>query len=266
MGLEQKNVHQLRALARKRGLSGYSKLTKKELLRALERGAGPVAGNPAGTKKRATPESEAPEVERRARPRTAAQGAGAETAISGDAGQEQLVEELKFALTPPGVAAVPMRPLVDLGEDIDRLPAIEEPLLCLLPQKPGILHGYWILDPGFMQRQPGLKLRLCQLEGDNLRIVQEVPLPSERGHWYFHVGTSLADREVFLQLGYYRDREFVTAIKRGVARIPSLQASAREDREWWVSPEQFRAMYTRTGGIAEGTKLGWSESSSFSSR
>jgi hypothetical protein len=67
--------------------------------------------------------------------------------------------------------------------------------------------------------------------------------------------------EVYLQLGYYEpDGRFVTATRRGIARIPSLYASSHTDRLWWVSEEQFRAMYRRAGGHVRGPRLGWAAS------
>jgi len=60
---------------------------------------------------------------------------------------EQRVESAKYAFAPPGTNVQEPTYAADLGEDIERLPEIRESVLCLLPQKPGVLHGYWVLPP-----------------------------------------------------------------------------------------------------------------------
>lgn len=269
MGLEDKTIQELRQLARGQKLSGYSRLTKIELIRLLEKDK--TSGKTSAASEPAKPAATggvfpAAQPERRAQARPAPKSPQSQLANGNGGAQEQLVEDLKFALAPPGVRALPAEPLPDLGEDIEQLPALGESFLCLLPQKPGILHGYWTLPPNTLKQQSDMKLRLCVLDGEKLRVVQEVAVPSDRGHWYFHVDGSVGDGAVFLQIGHYRNGDFIIAIRRGIARIPSLYASRREDRAWWVSAEQFKAMYERAGGEAEGTKLGWPPSSSFSSR
>ena len=174
--------------------------------------------------------------------------------------EEERVENAKYATVLPG-SATPSIVTIDLGEDIDNMPPVSEPMLCLLPQKPGVLHGYWIVPSNSVPDLSALKLRLGRIVGDTQEIIQEFALSHERGHWYFHLDESENVGAVYLQLGYYQpDGHFVTACRRGIARIPSLYSSQRTDRLWWVSDEQFRAMYLRAGGFVRGPRLGWAAS------
>lgn len=243
--MQNKSVEELRALAKAAGLSGYSKLRKPDLLKLLAQAE--PASKPA-SKRAAVPAHLAPA-----------------TARHTSNGDEQRVEDAKFALTPPSMPAPVHAYAADLNENIDILPPITEPRLSLLPQKPGVLQAYWVLDAGTLQRHPGMSLRLCRVAPGVAEIIEETSLPADRGQWYFHVGEDLAGDEVYLQLGYYDPSgEFVTAIHRGVVRLPSLYASSRTDRAWWISDAQFREMYLRAGGLMRGRRLGWGDS--FSSR
>ncbi|MHB1143223.1 MAG: DUF4912 domain-containing protein [Sulfuricaulis sp.] len=283
-----KNLKELRALARSRGLRGYSKLSRRELEKLLSAGDGqkPAAAEKTGMAAPASPAAKvksksttpraksAPAHTKKTRPiaavtRPAAQPAPAPALTpkwewAGDVQRqsvdEEQIESAKYAVVPPGTA-VPRAEAADLNEDIDNLPPVTEPTLCLLPQKPGVLHGYWVLPPDSALRAPLFKLRLGRIARDVFEIIDEIALPRERGHWYFHVDESADMGEVYLQLGYYEpDGRFVTAARRGIARIPSLYASSRTDRLWWVSEEQFRAMYRRAGGHVRGPRLGWAAS------
>jgi hypothetical protein len=282
-----KNIKELRALARSRGLRGYSKLSRRELEKLLSSGDGQ---KPAAVEKtaKAAPASPAAKVKSKsAAPRAKAvpartkkQQPTAEATprmtppappaltpkwewagdVQRQSVDEEQIESAKYAIVPPGTA-VPRAEAADLNEDIDNLPPVTEPTLCLLPQKPGVLHGYWVLPPDSAPRAPSFKLRLGRIARDVFEIIDEVALPRERGHWYFHVNETADMGEVYLQLGYYEpDGRFVTATRRGIARIPSLYASSRTDHLWWVSEEQFRAMYRRAGGYVRGPRLGWAAS------
>ncbi|MCR4300011.1 MAG: hypothetical protein NUV51_00165 [Sulfuricaulis sp.] len=173
---------------------------------------------------------------------------------------EEQVESAKYATVLPGTT-VPRADTADLNEDIDNLPPVTEPTLCLLPQKPGVLHGYWIVPPNSIPTPRSLKLRLGRITRDVFEIIIEMALPDARGRWYFHLDEAADVGAVYLQLGYYEPGgRFVTATRRGIARIPSLYASDRTDRLWWVSEEQFSAMYRRAGGYVRGPRLGWAAS------
>ena len=267
--MKSETIEALRALAKQLGLTGYSKLRKDELLKLIasqQRKAGaksaaksrntasrPVAiqkkthrtpGKTAGT----TPAGPSPLSMVTPTPQTTAEA-------------EQQVESAKYAFALPGAREPTYA--ADLGEDIDRLPVPREPLLCLLPQKPGVLHGYWVLPPTLLSAERSVRLRLTRYAGGHLAILAEHPVPTGRGHWYFHVGEDVELSAVYLQLGRYQsDGEFVSIIQRGIARIPSLYASTQTDRRWWVSDDQFRAMYRRAGGVERGAQLGWGGSAS----
>ena len=267
--MKTETIEALRALAKKLGLTGYSKLRKDALLKLIanqER----KAGAKSATKSR---KAAARTVTKQKKPRrTPAKTAGAAPAkpspvatvtpaLQTAAEAEQQVESAKYAFALPGAQEPTYA--ADLGEDIDRLPVIREPVLCLLPQKPGVLHGYWVLPAALLDAERSVHLRLATYAGDRLAILGEHPVPSERGHWYFHVEEGVELGAVYLQLGRYRpDGEFVSIIERGVARIPNLYASTHTDRRWWVSDAQFRTMYRRAGGLERGRQLGWPGSAS----
>jgi len=298
--MRSKTVEELRAAARARGLTGCSKLRKDELLRLLARKISTKAVKPvkpvkpvktvkavkrvkvakpakrakgSAPRKRITlttatkkPRALRPSTPTRAavpaprsRPAKPTSQARAQTARAPT--DEDRVESAKFSsalpdhdLTAPFVSA-------DLGEDIECLPLLPGPLLGLLPQKPGILHGYWALEPGSLRHQPDLRIRLCRIRDRVLEVLDDIPLPGDSGRWYFHVGELPADSELYAQLGHYRpDGTFVTAIRRGIARVPSLHPSAHTDANWWISEADFRKMYARTGGRVDGRNLVWSAS------
>jgi hypothetical protein len=282
-----KTLTELRAQARARGLKGYSKLSRGELERLLGGNDSPKsaaakkpektpsAKKTSATKSKAARAPAKPALIRgkmkpaatRAQTTAPAAAPHAPTPrwewagdISRQSTEEERVESAKYATVLPGSVAQPAV-AADLGEDIDNLPPVTEATLCLLPQKPGVLHGYWVIPPNTPLNTRSLKLRLGRIVRDAFVIVDEISLPHERGHWYFHLDESADIGEIYLQLGYYEaDGSFVTATRRGIARIPSLHPSERTDRLWWVSEKQFRAMYQRAGGIVRAGRLGWAAS------
>ena len=267
--MKTETIEALRALAKKLGLTGYSKLRKDELLKLIasqERKAG--AKSATKSQKAAARTGVKQKKPRRAPAKSAGATASrpspvatATPAPQTAAETEQQVESAKYAFALPGAKEPTYA--ADLGEDIDRLPVIREPLLCLLPQKPGVLHGYWVLPAASLDAERSVRLRLATYAGDRLAILGEHAVPSVRGHWYFHVEEGVELGAVYLQLGRYRpDGEFVSIIERGVARIPNLYASTHTDRRWWVSDAQFRTMYRRAGGLERGRQLGWPGSAS----
>ncbi len=251
MDLESKSVKELRELAKQQGLTNYSKLTKEKLIRLLAEST-PTGGNEAGGGtsggRRARTES------------TTKPGAPPLSPEPGDRidADEIQVEEAKYVLTPPGIPEFVHAEGADLGEDIDILPPVTEPLLCLLPQKPGILHAYWVVDRSMLQRKEGLKLRLTRLADQGVELLQEFAITSASGHWYLHLPQTEDHGEVYLQLGHYNpEGEFVTTLRRGTVRVPTLGAAGSIDRRWWFSDGQFREMYLRAGGYVRGAHLGW---------
>lgn len=276
-----KTLKELRALARARGLNGYSKLTRDELERLLAGKTAPkvkiadTSREIAPTKKsaradakssRATPATKPPAGKKKTAPTAVPRAVTPSAHVTAAApeppasSQEERVESAKYATVMPGTVEPPMVS-ADLGEDIDKLPPVTEPTLCLLPQKPGVMHGYWVIPPGSTPKPESLMLRLGRIVGDANEILDEIALPHGHGHWYFHLDETADVGAVYLQLGYYEpDGRFVTATRRGIARIPNLYASEHTDRLWWVSDEQFRAMYLRAGGFTQGVRLGWAAS------
>jgi hypothetical protein len=268
--MDTKSLNELRALAKTLGLKGFSKLRKDELKRLIARAQSKPAAaqskHPSPTPTKSSP-AKAP-VPLKSKPRTDVEPPPLKIdpgATSTQIDDEQRVEDAKYASTPPGERSAHTQADADLGEDIERLPDIAESTLRLMPQKPGVLVGYWALPPGTAVREPGHKLRLSIATGDDLAVLEERDVTQDRGSWYFHVDEALSGAEVFLQLGRYQDGRFVTSIPRGSARIPDLSAAHASDRQWWISDERFRAQYLRSGGTARGNKLGWPGSSSSSS-
>ncbi len=262
--MKSKTAEELRALARTLGLKGYAGLRKAELIRLLEQAAGAARAEPAIALHPAEPAAaahapEAPAAAAHPEP-TARLLPEAARPLSA----EERVEIAKYAITAPGMALAARALAADLDEDIERLPAARESILSLLPQKPGVLHAYWALAPG--SRDPaGLRLRLCRMGAGGIEVLEEVALSGAHGHWYFHVPAQAEPGEFYVQLGGYApDGGFASAIDRGIARIPSLYASERADRLWWITEERFRAMYLRAGGIVRGARLLWP--GAFSSR
>lgn len=270
--MASKTLKELRALARSLGVKNYTKMTRDELARLTKNESAKPAVKIKTRKKDSAP---AKPVKSSARAKTkkkstviAAQKIPDKVAptvawayqTSHLTSDEERVENAKYASVLPG-SAPPQALRAELGEDIDNLPPVTEPMLCLLPQKPGVLHGYWIIPAGGIAPKQALKLRLGRIAAKTLEIIDEIPVMETRGHWYFHLDESTDMGEVYLQLGYYEaSGHFVSAIRRGIARIPTLHASEQTDRLWWVSDEQFRAMYLRAGGFVQGAKLGWAAS------
>lgn len=268
--MTEKTVKELRDRARELGIKGYSKLTKQELIARLE-----TPGAAAKPAKAVAAQS--PAVERRARPRKPAPekatvpmaSATAVTPVASPRwwepaaaapstdGTEQRIESTKYSTVAPAFSQ-PQPPISDLGEDIDRLPTLRHSRLTLLAQKPGVLHAYWALAEGEAIAAP-LQLRLCQTSDAALAVWQEAAV-ANRGHWYFHIPETADPEQLLVQLGYYRDGEFISAARRAVARLPSLYASARTDRWWFISEHDFRQLYLRTGGNAAHRGLSWSAS------
>ena len=276
--MRDKTLKELRTIARRQGRSGYSRLRKDELLRLLTRKkpksakkratpkpvrTRPVVSSPANRhaapRKRATAVARSRTAGATARkPRRAAAARARKPADRTDAKRDG---QARPAIMPAGLDLPVPFVAADLGEDIESLPPLPDALLGLLPQKPGILHGYWALEPGTLRRRPDLRIRLCRIRNRVLDVLDEIPLPSDSGRWYFHVGDLAAETQLYAQLGYYgKGKIFITAIDRGIARLPSSQASAHTDADWWISEEEFGQMYVRTGGRLDGQRLVWSAS------
>lgn len=264
--MTEKTLKELRAQARALGLSGYSRLTKTQLLKRLA-GTRRTPARPVKRRiKHAAPAAKKPKPRKlTAKAQAAYHPEPATTLIARHAtaaGIEESIEAAKYAVTAAGMAPGGRR-LADLLEDIERLPGARAPQLGLLPQKPGVLHAYWALPAGADVTRA--RLRLCRIEGDTVEVVEEVALPAMAGHWYFHVPEGGDAGAWCVHLGQYDGRgNFVSGFERAIARLPTLYANGRPDRQWWIDEARFRAMYLRAGGVARGGRLGWP--GSFSSR
>ena len=260
-------LNALRKQARGLGLTGYSKLRKAELekLIADARLAKPSARAKAKTSKKTTSAKSSTAASRppRASVKKSKRSPTVKASVSELPAEEQ-IESAKYRVAPPGRQTPTDRVDRGLHEPIDHLPVQRHSALYLLPQKPGVLHASWQLGHGDFGKHPNLILRLSVLQDDVLHILDDVPVHTARGHWYFQVPTALDHAQAFLALGYEQNGRFVSAIAQGIARIPSLYAASRIDRRWWISEERFREMYLRAGGFRRGEKLGWG--ASFSSR
>ena len=288
--MNEMTLKELRELAKARGLKGFSKLTKDQLVRLLER----RQSEPAAAKSAATRTKKSAGVERRHRktplvesieaapsppattgatseppaapaPRAVSAEAAAPMPHKQFASPEEEVEDAKYALRPNGRPATAAP--TDLNEDIDRLPALSDALVCLLAQKPGVLHAYWVLPPGETTARGGYKLRLCQSANDVLEVREEVSVQRDRGSWYFHLAELSGSAALLVQLGYYQDGKFLSAHGRSLARLPSLYASTHTDQRWWIEEADFMRMYIRAGGVVApaepfdaGRRLGWTAS------
>lgn len=269
--MKDQTLKELRAQAKARGLKGYSRMSKDDLVRALSKA--PVHKAPTAALR--------PERRTRAQRKTAAGTIGALASAAAvesptlataspaapanqpieAANVEEMVESAKY-VTSPAHLSVTLPPVGDLVEDIDRLPELSEPVVCLLPQKPGILYAYWRTPHDESVPNNDYKLRLARSAAHTVEGYEEVPARAARGNWYFHLDENFGGGEMVLQLGYYRDGRFVTAQGQSVARLPSLYASARTDHRWWVSEQEFAAMYARAGGVvAPGRRYQWFASS-----
>jgi len=267
--MKTETIETLRAKAKKLGLTGYSKLRKDELFKLIASQARKAnAKSVTKSRKTASRNVTMQKKSRRTPGKTTRAPSAKPSPVSivapapqTAADAEQQVESAKYAFALPG-AQEPVY-AADLSEDINRLPMIREPLLCLLPQKPGILHGYWVLPASLLNAERSARMRLATYTGDRLTILGEHPVLTERGHWYFNVEEGVELGAVYLQLGRYQpDGGFASIVQRGVARIPNLYASTHTDRRWWVSDAQFRDMYRRAGGVERGRQLGWAGSTS----
>jgi len=266
--MEQSTLDELRTRARASGLRGYSNLRKKQLIELLKKqkasppakAVSAVANKPLAAPtapKKVGKSKSAPPVGAPAPPVTCPPAASAAESVAPMIDVEQHIERAKFETGPRGATRAMLPSLSsNLQEDIDKLPDPTEPVLYLLPQKPGVVHTYWSLQSGATATP--LRLRLCYSTGDAIEVLEEVDIRSEHGHWYFYIPTSTDAESFFAQLGHYDDDgHFVSAVRRGVARIPSLYASTRTDRRWWISEQEFRALYQRAGGMTRGERLLW---------
>lgn len=184
--------------------------------------------------------------------------------------KDELERELAALGRLPGAAPVqPAAPAAakaaaaPIREDIDHLSEPRDPQLGLLPQRPGVVQAYWVLPLELTRTLPPLHLRLLRADTDGDPVIAELPVAAGRGHHYFQFADDIDPGAVYLQLGYYdSNRQFVNAIGRSLARVPSLYAARHDPGSAQLSEAQFRALYLHAGGSERGGQLSWGASTS----
>lgn len=243
--MEKLSVKALRELARELGLTGYSKLRKEELLARLKK----TRANNKSAAKTATGKSAKPAKGGKAAGKKADRTAEADKPTRLTAGgetEEQRIESSKYFFS----QTHNQYPL-DLGEDIDHLPALAEPRLALLSQKPGVVQASWYLQPDLRTRQPGLRLRLGLMANRRFQVLQEVDVTTDHGTYYFHVDPAWPHDAIFLQLGFVdAGGRFVIAIPRGIVRLPHLLALTSLGVNWALEEEEFDRAVAQSGALA----------------
>lgn len=242
--MEDKSVKALREMARELGITGYSKLRKDELIAELKAAKKPQKPG------RAAAKSGNGKVKKTAPAKTTKAAKPAPAIVSHPTqNEEQRIENAKFVTSPVGATQKTHYP-ADLGEDIDNLPALSEPRLTLLMQKPGVLLASWFLSAGQSARQPDLRLRLGVLADKRFNVSQEAEVKQDRGNYYFHVDPSWPPYEIYLQLGYYEaSGRFAIAIHRGIVRLPRLLSMTALGVNWGLDEAEFEQVVNRSGPL-----------------
>lgn len=293
--MPEKTVAELRSLAKARGISGYSKMRKAELLAQLERAnprkvSKPVTAKrtkPAKPARKSVGTSKAPAVRsagasrpsRRSPKKSTVPRPRAASSHTGKAIPERMVAPPRDVAprhqTRPATVSVSTSPTIArsppshepawppawwrrpetperakfagpgvvaasdprLHEDIDTLPPLRRRRLVLFPQKPGVLHAYWTLGS---EQAPGpLFLRLGRSQGTQFVSVTEVPVAGGHGNYYFHISADIVFHDALVQLGYYRDGQFITLMQSGLTRLAHKLTAPG----WWLSEALFRRRF-----------------------
>lgn len=265
--MDTKSVKELKELAKKLGIAGFSKFRKDELLEAIKSAkakaarvakkaaSGKASKKKVSSKKAAGKKQAGKTAAKKAAKKKTGKKAAAKprpesiARVGLEQGEEELIESAKYFTTPAGAGAIHGSYPPDLGEDIENLPVLKEPRLTFLSQKPGVLLARWQLDHGHSQ-SGALLLRLGVLADKQFHIKQEVPVTSDAGSHYFHVDPTWPPHAIYLQLGSYNaSGEFRIALRRGIVRLPRLFAASSLNVNWALTADEFEYVVKQSGPL-----------------
>jgi len=245
--LNDKTMTELRALARIRGLRGYSKLRKRDLMKLLQNSRSANAPGDPKPSKRSQPRSDrkthllAPAP--RPGPPALEPGSLAPNIDNAQNRPDPRADRTKFS---PGPAAPGARRPVHRADNSDPItsrPALHAPRLVALPQKPGILHVYWRLPEDPVAE---LRLRIVRIDRGGDGIVSEIIPMTAEGNAYIQVPETADMVEYRAELGRNcGEGNFDLVVPSVVTRTPRNEPSIDGDTRWWISGEEFRSRFAR---------------------
>ena len=232
-----KTLEELRAEARTRGLTGYSRLTKAQLRALLDNSGKRVT--PTAAKRAAKPprKTAARTPAKKKSMRAARGGAHPEPTTTlmprreNAAGAEESIEAAKYALTTAGMTPGGRR-LTDLLEDIDRLPTRAQPATPACCRR----SPACCTPTGRCPRAPTSRARVCGCAGLTRRRSRSSRSCTSRRAWTLVLPRARrrGAGAYCVHLGRYDAHgNFVSSFERAIARLPTLYAEARPDRQWW---------------------------------
>ena len=260
--MKGKTVDELRALARSRGLKGYSRLTKDGLLRLLavkksiaskttakkkkQTKAGRTATTPAMKKKIASGSA----IRRRATtPPPASKAKKRKIPPLPAIGDAEAAADAKFTIAMPGTRRPQPAPARSLREPIEQLPALPVPMLLVMQQKPGAIHVSWQLPPESVSTPDSTRLRLIQGGPGGETVVHDIPLPARRGSRYLLLATVGLQSGMTVQVGrYHANGSFHADMQRTLNRLPDAGPAGHTHPRWWISAQDFARLYLHGGG------------------
>ena len=260
--MKGKTVDELRALARSRGMKGYSRLTKDGLVRLLSGKKSATLVSPKTKKKKIKAGTAAAPKARKKSPvprstgkRRAAVPAPARNIQARHKKQlpapadDQAATGAKFAIDMPGTHRAQPAAAQTLHEPIDRLPALPLPMLVVLQQKPGSVHISWQISPESPAAAGSAHLRVLQGVPGAIKVIHDVPLPATHGSRYFLLDTANPQHAITVQIGHYpANGAFITDLQHTAARLPDARPATQTHPQWWISAQDFARLYLHGGG------------------